>query len=128
MKMTTLLAMTAVSLLALAGCGRDEEKSSTPTKESSPEARAYSEAEIMEAGGIVEDAESATAGEWTNESGCGIAVILVNESMVKLYGDAGDTLATNPSGTAGVKVVDGADGTDRDACVEELEAAFEKLA
>jgi hypothetical protein len=45
-------------------------------------------------------------------------VVLAGEGMVALYRGAGDTVVSNPEGTAGVKVV-GGDGVclDRWACL-----------
>jgi hypothetical protein len=37
---------------------------------------------------------------------CHVAMVIVNANMLKTYQNAGDNVATNPSKTAGVKIVD----------------------
>lgn len=54
---------------------------------------------------------------------CDIAVVLTSAQAVKLYADAGDTVATNPAETAGVKVVD----EERASCEAELTEALKDV-
>lgn len=57
---------------------------------------------------------------------CVAAVILLTRKDIKVYADAGDAVATNPSGTVGVKVIAYA-GVDKRMCFDRFEAGLKRL-
>ena len=58
---------------------------------------------------------------YTNPEGCEVAVVLTSPDEIDLYASAGDTVVTNSSGTAGVKLVN-ASPECQDAIAKSLRA------
>lgn len=73
----------------------------------------------MKAAGLTTD-DGGTS--YKTASGCEAAVVMTTKATVDLYSDAGDTVVTNPDGTAGVKVVGASD-----SCLKELQAGLSSL-
>ena len=122
------LALTSVALVVLAGCGGGdaEPASEAPvaTDEQTTEAEAptvYDESQIGKHLGLLEDDQGLFY--QTDEVDCSIAVIMTSASMVDMYVEAGDAVATNPEGTAGVKIVTPETAT----CLTVLNAALADL-
>lgn len=74
----------------------------------------------MQAAGLTTDTDGLA---YTTASGCTASVVMTNAATVNLYAGAGDTVVTNPDGTAGVKTV----GSDR-RCLLELQRGLASLA
>ena len=62
----------------------------------------------------------------TEDFGCDVPVIMTTKQGVETYESAGDTVAKNPSGTAGIKIV-GEDGASEKKCKEEATEALKTL-
>jgi hypothetical protein len=107
MKPPALLVLAAV---CLAGCGTTSTASNTEP---------WTEQQVTEAAGLTSDSDGLS---WQTPTGCSVAVIMKSQAEVDTYTSAGDSVATNPDGTAGVKF----DGDP--ACGRELTAALSKLA
>lgn len=89
-----------------------------------PAAPKYSEEDVAAALGLRRPEPGMS---WQDEAReCVAAVILLDRKTIKLYAEAGDTVATDPSGSVGVKVVAYA-GVDKRMCFERFEAALRKL-
>jgi hypothetical protein len=100
----TLSTVLLLPMVAMVGCGGGA-------------ARVYDQSQVIDAAGLI------GSGPWHTQGGCEVAVVLTNKAQVKLYKDAGDAVATNPTETAGVKVV----GTKKATCLRELEKRLEFL-
>lgn len=119
--MQTRVARIALLLAAsLCGCGG----SSDSNGYNRPSAPKHSEEEIAAALGVHRD-ESGIAWE-DNAQECVASVIMTTPDQVKLYADAGDPVATNPSGTVGVKVGT-YQGVDARMCFDRFQTALKKL-
>ena len=94
-----LLALSAATLLLGTACGAGEEAPDEQAPMGEPVI--YDASQIAEVIGL--DANNYV----TTPDGvkCEAAVILTSPQHVAMYADAGDTVATNPAGTAGVKNV-----------------------
>ena len=121
-----LIATVSITTFLLAGCGGDEESETaepaeTTTSEEVPEVSTVHNASDIAAhiGVELTDTEDAT---WTTADGaeCDLPIFLTTAQEVDLYAGAGDTVATNPAGTAGVKIVGGEQAT----CLDELTEAL----
>ena len=106
-----------VVALALAGCGRDDE--ATTDKPTIRNADRWSEQDVIEAAGLTANDGGLS---YTTTSGCDVSVVMTNAATVNLYSSAGDTVVTNPDGTAGVKT-----SGDEPACLAELERGLAAL-
>ncbi|HUR86331.1 MAG TPA: hypothetical protein VMY78_13400 [Solirubrobacteraceae bacterium] len=105
--------------LLVAGCGGESESSnSKPTIRNADPAR-WTEQQVIDAAGL---STTNNGISYATESGCRVAVILTSASAVEVYAGAGDTVVTNPDGTAGVKT----SGADRQ-CLAELERGLAAL-
>lgn len=91
----SLLALTAITVMLGTACGGGEETAPVG------EPVIYDASQIVEAIGLDED----NYVETPEGVRCEAAAILTSPEMVAMYADAGDTVATNPDGTAGVKNV-----------------------
>lgn len=80
----------ACAVVALSGCGGSDETEPT-----------FTELQVINALGL----PSFNGVSYESEGGCEIAVILDSKEEVSLYRDAGDDVLSNPSDTAGVKIV-----------------------
>jgi hypothetical protein len=103
----TTVALSAVlflAIVAIAGCGGGA-------------ARVYDQSQVIAAAKLI------GSGPWHTQQGCEVAVVMTNKAQVKLYKDAGDVVATNPSETAGVKIV----GTNEATCLRQLTKRLEFL-
>jgi hypothetical protein len=77
--------------------------------------RPISESEVLVALQVEEDAAS---GNWADPaSGCKAVTIIRSSDEIATYEEAGDTIATNPKRTVGVKVFAGP-STPIDACAD----------
>ena len=89
-----------------------------------PAASKYSQEQVAAALGL---ARSEYGSSWQDGAQqCLASVIMLDRKTIKLYADAGDAVATNPSGTVGVKVGAYA-GVDKRMCFDRFEAALAKL-
>ena len=104
--MKRLVPLSLLAVVALVGCGSSE---STTT---------YTEQDIITATDLT---LSDTGISYDTPSGCDAAVLLTNKNEVDLYADAGDTVVTNPDGTAGYKT------SDDPVCIAEGERNLESL-
>ncbi|MDN4162935.1 hypothetical protein [Nocardioides abyssi] len=116
--MKKMIAALAVMAMFATGCSNGS-ADNTRTAEVSTSTAApvqYDESAIVKHIGAVES----DFGSWfittDNLVECEIAVILTTEVEVSTYADAGDNVATNPDGTAGVKIV----APEGATCNEEL--------
>ena len=117
MKTASLLIAAAV---LLAGCGSDAmpDANSTPgptIRNASP----WTEAQVMQAAGLTTDDDGLS---YSTASGCSVSVVMTDAATVELYAGAGDTVVTNPAGTAGVKT-----SGDEPECLAELERGLAAL-
>jgi len=116
----SLAAIPVLFVLAIAGCS--DSQSGTDSSVSSGavlNAPEYSAGEIIAAAKLTTNDGGLS---YTSPDGCQVAVILDSQSAVDTYAMAGDTVVTNPSGTAGVKVVG-----STPACLESLAKDLETL-
>ncbi|HEU0097747.1 MAG TPA: hypothetical protein VFQ67_03135 [Allosphingosinicella sp.] len=89
-----------------------------------PPAAAYSQEEIAAALGLHRSEGSIS---WQDaDQQCVASVIMTDRKTIKIYSDAGDPVATNPSGTVGVKVGAYA-GVDKRMCFDRFAEALKKL-
>lgn len=97
--------MTCVALVLVTGCGGSEasgDEASKPAAREKPAAPTrFDASEIANYLHLKNDTYTAPNGQQ-----CDVAVVLTSADEVEMYADAGDAVAMNPSGTAGVKVVD----------------------
>lgn len=84
-----------------------------------PRTSAWTEADVLRAAGLTTQDGGIS---FQTASGCEVAVLLNTPAEVKLYASAGDTVVTNPSRTAGVKLI-----SDTPACVGELRSGLAHL-
>lgn len=95
----------ALALVAI-GCGGDSDESGDPPATNSGgailNAPQYSAQDVIDAARLSTNDSGLS---YTSPEGCQVAVILDSANAVNTYASAGDTVVTNPSGTAGVKVV-----------------------
>ena len=89
-----------------------------------PPAGKYSEAEVAAALGL-QPSEAGISWE-DGAQQCIASKVLMGRKQIKVYADAGDTVATNASGTVGVKVGT-YQGVDKRMCFDRFQAALEKL-
>lgn len=118
------LLLSAITATLLAGCGGSEsaepksaaQDTNAPTIRNAPR---WDEQQVISAAGLVTD----DGGINYHTNACDqIAVVLTSKNAVDLYAGAGDTVVTNPDGTAGVKVIS-ADKT----CLSELQRNLAQL-
>ena len=107
MRIVNLVVTGAIILVLSAGCiGEDED----------PKPTTWNEREIVN---HMDLTPSSSGLSWTfrtdNGTTCNVAVVMTNANQVALYKNAGDTVATNEDGTAGVKITGGESRTCSDA-------------
>lgn len=110
------VALLIVGTMALAGCGGSGGGSSDKTPDA---ATVWNQSDIVKAVGLTSDG----SGAWTFPAGttdCPVTVIMTTASQVSTYADAGDTVATNPARTAGVKITAEQTKTCQDAATKLL--------
>jgi len=101
------------ALVMVAACGGGSDDSGDGEAGGAPEApRVYDEADLIDHLDAKGSMDSYVNFDGTR---CEVAVYLTSAGMVSLYADAGDVVATNPTRTAGVKVV-----SDNQATCHEL--------
>lgn len=128
-----------LTVLALSGCGDDSENGAAgnPASESSDSGQVqnataeYTADDVIQALDLQADEDSdGTPDRAAQESDlsfvtpdgqCDIAVIMVNKQQVETYASAGDSVATNPAGNAGVKF------SDAPGCGDKLAEGLKKL-
>lgn len=109
MRKTRLLLVLAAVVMVASGCSGtitiDFGSPSGSTERS--ETQVWNESEVVDAVGLRKN-DRGSGWTFSADSGrfCDVAVVMTNKSQVDLYVNAGDVVATNPSGTAGVKIVD----------------------
>ena len=118
MNALTRLAALTTAVLILAACG------------GSSGSKVWNETEIVSALDLVKPAGDTNPASWdfTAPSGlvCHLFGIQTSKQEVDLYRSAGDPVATNPDGTAGVKVNISQTGEVR-ACLDALTEAMKQL-
>lgn len=103
-------------VLLIVGCGSG---SGDASKSAPAASRAWTEQQVIAAAGLTTRDNGITYQSARCDQ---VAQILNTRQEVELYSGAGDTVVTNPAGTAGVKVV-GADA----ACMAELKRGLATL-
>lgn len=84
----------------------------------------YDESAIVEHLNLKDDGTDTESYIFTEGAAeCPVSVILTDPSMVSLYADAGDNVATNPDASAGVKIV----ADEGSTCKKLITAALEDL-
>lgn len=101
----------SVAAMALTSCGGGDGAS----------ARVWDESEVLRLAGI-ESVDGGAVYRLKSAPDCQAAVVMTNKGTVDLYADAGDTVAKNPTGTAGVKVTSAEEATCAAAFTEALQA------
>jgi hypothetical protein len=110
--MRTVATLVAVAVVALAaGCGGDGDGESSAIGD-----QIHSALELKTRSG-----SSALYFEYTTGKGCQVGAILTTADQVEQYEGRGDTVATNPDGTAGVVFSASPDGGSLDDCVSPAE-------
>jgi len=87
---------------AVAGCGGGEKAATSPPA-SAASPRVWDESQVLRLAGI-EPVDDGLSYRLKAHPDCTAAVIMVTAGQVQTYSGAGDTVATNPDGSAGVKV------------------------
>lgn len=98
---TLLITLTVLLGVALTGCSSCGDTQTSPKGDTDIPQAVYSEADIIEHLGLDADGYFYVG----DEAECEAAVILTSAGQVSMYADAGDTVAANPSHTAGVKII-----------------------
>jgi len=126
--MKTICVLLATTVL-LAGCGGDNDTAATGDKPTIRNASPWTEQQIIDALDLQHEPidgpkRPARPGDLGMEtvSGCSVSVLMTDKASVDLYAGAGDTVVTNPAGTAGVKT-----SGDEPACLAELERGLATL-
>lgn len=113
-----------LALLALAtlvgACGG--ERQSTAKGHNRPEPAKYTQEQVYSALGVTAKDESISA----DDGECVASVVMLTPAEIKTYADAGDPVATNPSGTVGVKVGT-YQGVDPAMCFDRFTGMLETL-
>jgi hypothetical protein len=116
-----------VAVLLLAGCGGDESTSSGGGSSSGghnrPKSAKYTQDEVIEALGLHWTDDHVDAEDDTQE--CVASVVFTRAEDMKPYVEAGDPVATNPSGEVGVKV-GSYEGVDQQVCFDRFQQALKK--
>lgn len=89
------LTLTVMAALAIAGCGSSDGDDPAP--------KSWNESDVIARAGL-QAQDGGLTYRLKAHPQCVAAVILTTANEVELYGEAGDTVATNPDRTAGVKV------------------------
>jgi hypothetical protein len=91
-------------LIVMSGCGSERGGTSGSTQAPKPISdRVWDESQVLRLAGI-ETNDDGISYRLTAHPECTAAVVMVSANSVETYRSAGDTVATNPDGTAGVKV------------------------
>jgi hypothetical protein len=104
--------------VAIAGCGGSDATSQPGPGGTVRNVNPWTEQQVMTAAHLTPEDGGVS---WTTSTGCTVSVIMVSRNEVATYADAGDPVATNSDGTAGVKF----DGTAK--CAKELESGMAGL-
>lgn len=89
---------------AVAGCGGgDKAATSTAAPRAAASVRVWDESQVLRLAGI-EAVDNEISYRLRAHPACTAAVVMVTAGQVQTYAGAGDTVATNPDGSAGVKV------------------------
>jgi hypothetical protein len=119
--------------VALAGCGSQDDASSSSSSQSandqvieSAESKDVSDQQVANAFGEKFDEQDSFDFEAANGDDCTMVLVLHGEQEIAMYRDAGDTVLVNPGGTVGVKVVP-YQGASSEACAKAAAAALAKL-
>jgi len=116
----TRLAVAIVLCVAFSGCGSsDGPQADKPTIRNNPGPDKWTEAQVVEAAGLTTEDGGLS---YETKSGCSVAVVMTNARTVEVYAGAGDTVVTNPDGTAGLKT----GGSDQ-KCLAELQRGMATL-
>lgn len=120
MKKFAVTLVAVITLFGTAACGDKTEKVSQPVKPQAVETTqaapvVYNESDIL-------DWIGAKNSVYTTPDGvkCEIAVVMTNREMVSMYADAGDVVAPNADGTAGVKITSPEAATCQQVITERL--------
>jgi hypothetical protein len=116
--MRTLAIIIAAAAVLVAGCGGSSDAKPTGAVPA-PSAPEYTEQKVMQRANIITKDNGITYNH--KPSGCQLAAILIGSEMVAMYADAGDTVASNPDRTVGVKI------TDDPPCHQKLTAELADL-
>jgi hypothetical protein len=88
---------------AVAGCGGGEKAATSPPA-SAASPRVWDESQVLRLAGI-EAVDDGLSYRLKAHPDCTAAVVMTTAAGVRTHASAGDTVATNPDGSAGVKVV-----------------------
>lgn len=123
MKFMTALVL-AVTLL-VAGCSSAEETGARDSAGGDAQPRLFNESEIVEHLGLVDDGTGTESYVYRGPGQvvCDVYVVLASSQAVELYANAGDNVASNSIGSAGVKF----GGAELADCQEALTAAMADL-
>jgi hypothetical protein len=89
-----------------------------------PDAQSFTDDQIAAALGVSREADE--SGVTDSDGECDVDVYLHNADEIALYADAGDPVATNPSGTVGVKV-GFFQGVDERMCFDRFQGKLKAL-
>lgn len=115
----SLVALIATAAL-LSACGSTSTTSSSGHNR--PEPAKYTQAQVYQALGVTEDAQGLSA----DDGACVASVVMTTPAEIKTYAGAGDPVATNPTGTVGVKVGT-FQGVDSATCFDRFTGALKTL-
>lgn len=121
--MKLITALTFALLLTLSGCGESDITGPATSDDAQP--RLYDESEIVEHLGLVDDGSGTDSYIYRGpgQIECNIPVVLKSSDEVALYANAGDNVASNSIGSAGVKF----NGDELASCQEALTEALADL-
>lgn len=116
------LTVLVATILLIGGCGGNDtpaSQSAKPTIRNAEPEEHWTEQQVMDAAGLTTEDGGIT---YQTASGCSASVVLTNKSAVEVYAGAGDTVVTNPAGTAGVKT-----SANEPGCLAEFERGLAAL-
>ncbi|MGH2959899.1 MAG: hypothetical protein ACRDKE_09855 [Solirubrobacterales bacterium] len=122
----------ALVCVALAGCGGQDNASSSSSQSAndqvikSAEAEDVSDQQVADAFGEKFDEQDSFDFKAANGDDCSMVIVLHGKQQIELYRNAGDTVLVNPAGSVGVKIVPFG-GSSSEACAKAAADALEKL-
>ena len=123
MKIAASVVLVAATL-TVSACGSGSSGSSDSEGFNRPDAQAYTDDQIAQALGVSREEDE--NGVTDSDGECVVSVYLHNKDEIKTYADAGDPVATNPTGTVGVKVGE-YQGVDPQMCFDRFQGKLKAL-